>query len=296
MGANMMSRPRHVLVTGAGGPSGQAAVSALKARGFQVTAVDMTPVVHQADHFSLVPAARDPRYVEVHETLIAAGGVSWFFPTVSEELALAAHMAPRLRAHDVSIFISGESAVRICGDKWETACALRVAGIPVPTSAVGAAEAPAVQALGFPLVSRPRVGRGGRGVVVHERPGVPPQADDPIWQEFMPGTEYDVLLARHPDAPHPTLMLQVFEKTVLREGLVGNAVEVTPVAAPDVAALAEGAAAVLALTGPIDMDIRRGSDGVARVLEVNARIGAHALRAPRVFDVLVKLFTQGHCG
>jgi carbamoyl-phosphate synthase large subunit len=285
-----------VLVTGAGGPSGAAAITALKARRFTVTAVDMGSVAHQADHFALVPAARDPAYVATHQALLSSGGVTWFFPTVADELVLAAQMAPRLRSRGITVFISNAGAVRTCSDKWQTARALRAHGIAVPRSAIGPAADAAVRALGFPVVSRPRVGRGGRGVVVHEAAGTPPSTDAAIWQEFMPGTEYDVLFVRHPDAPHRMLTLQVFEKTVLKEGRVGNALEVVPVAAPDVAALAEAAATVLGLTGPIDMDVRRGADGVPRLLEINARIGAHALRAPRVFDVLVELFEQGHRG
>lgn len=290
------SHSRRVLVTGAGGPSGVAAVSALRARGFWVIAVDMHPVAHQADHFACVPAARDPAYAAAHEALVREHAVRWFFPTVSEELVLVAELAPGWRAQGISVFCSPAEAVRICADKWDTVSALRERGIAVPRSALGSEGDAEVHALGFPLVSRPRVGRGGRGVVVHDGPGIAPAATNLIWQEFLPGIEYDVLLVRHPDAPHRTLMLQVFEKTMLKEGRVGNALEVVAVDTPDVAALAEGAASALGLTGPIDMDIRRGRDGTPRVLEINARIGAHALRAPRVFDVLVELFEQGSRG
>ncbi len=285
-----------MLVTGAGGPSGVAAVTALRAHGFTVTAVDMHPVAHGAHFFARVPAAHDPGYAAAHEALVRERGVAWFFPTVAEELVRVAELAPHWRALGVSVFISPATAVGICSDKWETARALHACGIAVPPSALGAADDEAVRALGFPVVSRPRVGRGGRGVVVHDAPGIAPAADNPIWQAYMPGIEYDVLLVRHPDPPHRVLMLQVFEKTALKDGRVGNAIEVVPVNAPDVAALAEAAASALGLTGPLDMDIRRGRDGTPRLLEINARIGAHALRAPRVFEVLVELFEQGNRG
>ena len=69
--------------------------------------------------------------------------------------------------------------------------------------------------------------------------------------------------------------------------------DVRPVECEDVARLAAAVAMALDLRGPADMDIRRGSDGVARLLEINARIGAHALRAPQLFDALVALFESG---
>ncbi len=285
-----------VFVTGVGGPSGKAATTALKARGFIVVGADMNKVSNEADQFVQVPAALDTMYPDMVRSLIREHRIGWLFPTVAEELVIVAELAAELRAQGVAVFISDPAAVRICQDKWETAQALHARGITVPASAVGNADDPAVRALGFPLVSRPRVGRGGRGVVVHDGPGVVPAVSDPIWQEFMDGVEYDVLLVRHPDMPQRLIMCQVFEKTLLKEGRVGNAIEVKAVEATDVLTLAENTARALALTGPIDMDIRRGQDGVPRLLEINARIGAHALKAPAVFDVLVELVRQGHRG
>ncbi len=284
---------RRVLVTGVGGPSGRAAVTALRARGFTVIAADMHPVEHEAQSFFQVPPAADTGFVAAHIELIAREQISWLFPTVSEELVMVAELAPSLRAQGTAVFIPPLEATRICQDKWGTAQALGARGLAVPKSALGHAEDSAVLALGFPLVSRPRVGRGGHGVVVHDVPGTAPAVPDPLWQEFLPGTEYDVLLVRDPRAPHRLLMQQVFEKTALKDGRVGNAVDVRPVECEDVARLAAAVAAALDLRGPADMDIRRGSDGVARLLEINARIGAHALRAPLLFDTLVALFESG---
>jgi carbamoylphosphate synthase large subunit len=283
-------------VTGAGGPSGMAAIAALKAKGFVVIAVDMREVVHAADAFIKVPAARDPGYLPVLHEIMSQRRVTWLMPTVSEELVLVARAAPQLRRDGIATYIGEAEAVRICDDKWDTACALKSAGIAVPAGAVGDANSLAVRELGFPLVSRPRVGRGGRDVVVHDRPGLAALAADPVWQAFMPGTEYDVLMVAHPDAPHEIVASQVFEKTVLKEGRVGNALELVPAEAADVAQLARDAARALHLCGPMDMDIRRDAQGRARLLEINARIGAHTLNAPAIFDALAGFFERGHLG
>ena len=291
-----LAADRKVLVTGAGGPSGVAAIAALKARGFAVTAVDMRDVPHAADAFIQVPAARDPGYLPVLREILSRGRIHWLLPTVSEELVLIAKAAPELRREGIATYIGDAQAVRICDDKWDTACALQGAAIAVPAGAVGDASSAAVRALGFPRVSRPRVGRGGRDVVVHDRPGLAALAADPVWQQFMPGTEYDVLLVVHPDAPHEIVASQVFEKTVLKEGRVGNALELVPVEAADVLQLARDAARALHLFGPMDMDIRRDAAGQPQLLEINARIGAHTLKAPAIFDALVSLYEQGHLG
>jgi carbamoylphosphate synthase large subunit len=291
-----MPNPHRVLVTGVGGPSGRAATAALMARGFFVLGVDMNIVPSDASQFAQVTAALDSRYPDQLRHLIHEHRIGWLFPTVSEELVIVAELADELRAQGVAVFISGPDAVGVCEDKWVTSQALRARNVAVPKSAVGPSDSPSVQALGFPAISRPRVGRGGRGVVVHDGPGVVPAVPDAIWQEFMSGIEYDVLLVRNPDPPHQVLMTQVFEKTLLKDGRVGNAVEIEAVEAPDIASLAEDAASALSLTGPLDMDIRRGNDGAPRLLEINARIGAHALKAPALFDMLAELVQQGHRG
>lgn len=287
---------RHVLVTGAGGPSGIAAVSALRARGLTVVAVDMLDVAHEADVFYKVPAARSAGYIDVLWQIVEKHRIGWIFPTVSEELVLMAEHASQFRRFGVAIFIGDLAAVRTCDDKWETAVFMREHGIRVPASALGSAGDAAVRDLGFPTVSRPRVGRGGRGVVLHDRPGIAPAVPSPLWQHFISGTEYDVLQVLHPAWPHELLASRIFEKTALRDGRVGNATGIRPAEAPDVAELALAAARALGLYGPMDMDIRRNDNGIPYLLEINARIGAHTLSAPAIFDALVSLHLAGCLG
>jgi len=289
--------PRTALVTGAGGPSGRVAIRALKRRGYDVTAVDMQPVAHEADRFFRVPpvghAALIPRLTE----LILAQGVTWLFPTVADELVLIARHAADFRAAGTAVFISDAGPVAVCSDKWRTVEHLAKAGILIPNSAIGSAESAHVRDLGFPVLSKPRVGRGGRDVVVHDRPGIPPAASDPLWQEFLPGTEYDVMLLMPPGDPsgRPLASL-VLEKLALKDGRTGNALSVRKAAAPDILPLALSAARALRLTGPLDVDIRRDARGTPLILEINARIGAHYLELPAAFDALAALHQQGHLG
>ncbi len=52
----------------------------------------------------------------------------------------------------------------------------------------------------------------------------------------------------------------------------------------DVAELARQATRALGLSGPLDIDIRRKSDGTPLVLEINARFGANIRYASEVFE------------
>ncbi|WP_211455281.1 ATP-grasp domain-containing protein [Collimonas antrihumi] len=291
-----MTKIKNVLVTGAGGPSGKAAIQALKSKGFRVIAVDMTPVDHCADAFILVPPAHDPEFPEQLDELLLTHEIAWFFPTVQEELVLVAERAAAYRDQGIAVYMANPAAVAICNDKWLTVQSLMAAGIAVPRSAIGDRDSADVTPLGFPRISKPRIGRGGRQVVVHDGPDRPDMeyaGNNLVWQEFMPGTEYDVLLMIQPDQQMKTMAATVFEKTLLREGRTGNALEVARVTVPDVCNLALSAARALKLVGPLDMDIRRDSNGVAHILEINARIGANTHKAPEIFDALVELYETG---
>jgi carbamoylphosphate synthase large subunit len=296
---NMANRTS-VLVTGAGGPSGRAAIHAFKDKGFRVIAADMASAEHGADAFAMVLPATDPMYLAQLDELLSAWEINWLFPTVQEELIIVAEKAASYRSRGIAVYMANPGAVAICNDKWLTVQSLAAAGVAVPRSAIGESGSAAIWPLGFPCISKPRVGRGGRHVTVHDRADTALDmqlaGSNLIWQQFMPGTEYDVLLMIRRDRPVSKMLSVVFEKTSLREGRTGNALALERVSAPDVHDLALSAAQALDLAGPLDMDIRRDVNGVAHVLEINARIGAHTYQAPEIFDALVGLYETGHLG
>ncbi len=272
-----------VLVTGAGGPAGRSLAGQLRDRGHDVVAVDARPLpgVHE------VPPAADPGLVGVLRDLVRAESVDVLVPTVSEELPVLAAAAARLApAH---VLVGTSRAVGLAHDKLRTARSLHAAGVPVPATAVpedfrDAGEA--MRALGGPVVTKPRVSRGGRGVEVvdaawaGEWDDVPPGS---VVQSFAPGTEYAPVVYRAPGATEPEVVV-VLEKTALAHGRTGNAVGVRRVRADDVADVARRAVVALGLTGPVDLDVRRDAAGRPVVLEVNARFGANSAAVPELVD------------
>jgi [lysine-biosynthesis-protein LysW]---L-2-aminoadipate ligase len=65
--------------------------------------------------------------------------------------------------------VNSSDAIRICGDKWKTALALREAGLPAPRTvlALGPEAVPdAAEELGYPMVLKPLNGSWGRRVVL----------------------------------------------------------------------------------------------------------------------------------
>lgn len=286
---------QRVLVTGLGGPSGKAAARALTQRGFTVFGVDMIALEPDPALAAVLtmPAARDPAFVPALDALLSEHRIDWLFPTVQEELPLVAQQAVQWRDDGTTVFIPSATATLVCDDKLQTMQALHARAVAVPAFLSANASVAELAELGLPVISKPRRGRGGRGVVLHRQLPSEPVAADDFWQSFMPGTDYDVLTVLDPRDGMTVLAQQVFEKTELEHGDIGNALKVLPVNAPAVAALATATVRALNVCGPSDIDIRLGTDGQPCVLEINARIGAHTLSAPLIFDTLVHLYNEG---
>ena len=285
-----------VLVTGVGGPAGRASASYFANKGYRVVGTDLREVESPATDFRLVPAARDPRFAPVLCAIALQEKATLVVSTVTEELPVVARLRTSLRERGISLSISDPAGVDVANDKLRTAEDLDRAGVAVPvTYAAATPHQELAEALGFPLLSKPRFGRGGRGVVVHRGAGdlACASPEEVVWQEFLPGQEYDLNLFVERDGSVTAAV--VLRKTGLKDGLVGNALGVERVERPDVAELGVRAVHSLGLEGPIDMDIRLGSDGSPAVLEVNARIGANVLSAREVLDALDDAWRNGRC-
>lgn len=290
-------KPR-VLVTGAGGPAGRAIAAQLKARNIPVLGTDIRELPAGAGLTAVrVPPASDPDLVSALRRLVISEGINLVIPTVSEELPqLAAYRAAF--GADVRVIIGDPGPVALANDKLFTSWQLHSAGVPVPRFGVPGdfADANAAMAeFGGPVIVKPRVSRGGRGVIVidgsmeldwHRLP------EGQIVQEFIPGAEYGPMVYGTPHNSAAPFAV-VVEKTELAQGNVGNAVatrRTEPGEAADVGSVAMAAVRALGLTGPVDVDVRRRADGTPVVLEVNARFGANSEQAPELLDAVLAAF------
>ena len=287
---------RTILVTGAAGPAGRALGAQLVGRDAELRAVgaDLNPVpVTGFETVEAVPAAGDPRYEPAMLDLIERVRPDLVVATVSEELPRIAVLG-RAAGLGSALVGSSASAAAVAGDKLLTMWTLARADVAVPAFAPADVFATAADALawaGGPVVVKPRVARGGRGVHVVDR------ADDPVWdqvdaawvvQVFAPAVEYSPQVYRSPGTGRTVVV--VLQKAALEQGRIGNATAVERLPdgdAPDVAALAVRTVEALGLVGPVDMDVRRLADGVPVVLEVNARFGAVSASAPQILDAVL---------
>ncbi|AQQ14597.1 carbamoyl phosphate synthase-like protein [Corynebacterium glaucum] len=140
----------------------------------------------------------------------------------------------------------------------------------------------------LPVVVKPRVSRGGRGVEVVETQDRFTEITDPglIVQEFAPGEEFCPQLFISPTTGETEVV--VLHKTAMKEGRVGNAAAVERATDQAVADLARETASAIGLTGPLDMDIRYTEAGRPVLLEVNARFGANSEHAPEILAAFLE--------
>ena len=274
-----------ILVTGVGGPAGRSVSSLLLERKVQVVGTDMKLVEMEGIQFFKVPPANAPDLLEAVYNIAKQEKVDLVIPTVSEELPV---FGRGWRWHaDIPAMIASAKAVETADDKYLTSQELFAHKVSIPRfclpSQVHSPEELA-EHIGWPCISKPRIGRGGREVFLHMPDDwhiIHTLGDHYILQEFAEGTDY----APNVYVGHGDIAVTVvLEKTELKEGKVGNAKSVRRVMDEDVAELARKAARALGLNGPLDIDIRRKSDGNPLVLEINARFGANIRYASEVFE------------
>lgn len=277
-----------VVVTGVGGPAGKASATYLRRRGYVVIGTDMRPVDSPVDKFHAVPPANHPDFMAALHGIVCEHQASLLIPTVQEELPVIARDHSNISSAGCHVVIASYPAIMTANDKLLTAQKLGQCNVAVPGTLDGDTQhQDVIEQLGFPLIAKPRVSRGGRGVSLYttaeelsqeSRKGI-------IYQQFMPGQEYDVNLYinRHGTVQSCVVLI----KTQLKEGVVGNALSVERVLHDDVADLAIRACKTIGLTGPVDVDIRIDSANVPRLLEINARIGANMLHAEEIMENLL---------
>jgi carbamoylphosphate synthase large subunit len=257
-----------------------------------VVGTDVRPV-EEISAFRKVPLAADPAFLDALIRVVADTGARLLIPTVSEELPIVAEARGFFRRRGCGLFISSAEASRTIHDKWLTAQALEASGVAVPRSFCGTSKAALLTRLSLPVLSRPRIGRGGRGVEIHRsEAGIPePISRDRIFQEFLSGEEFDVNVFA--DVPGVAAVVVVLRKTALKSGLFGNAAAVERTQDREIARLVESAVQSLSLEGPLDVDVRKGASGSPAVLEINGRLGSNVRTAEEVLDRMTTLWREG---
>ncbi len=164
-----MSAPISILVMSAGSMPGVAVINALKGQSevpVRVVAADMgnlSPGFLLADGSRVVPSASHPRFIEEVRQICREEGIQVLFPIIDEELQVFADHIGVFASDGVRVISNSAETVRIAKDKSLTAQKCVELGVLSPASLLkeelGTRPLPP-----FPLIIKPRDGRGSVGV------------------------------------------------------------------------------------------------------------------------------------
>lgn len=186
-----------VLLTGAGGAAVPGLIERLRNSGYRVFAADMDQYavgLYLAHRGFVIPAGTSPDFLPVLRDICLRHAVDVVVPLVDEELLSALE----LEKDGIIVLLPRREFVSVCLDKLLLIQRLEAADIPVPNTRPAESG---VGSLTFPLVIKPRRGRGSRGLgIVESEEELESFLDassystnkELLLQEYIEGTEFTV--------------------------------------------------------------------------------------------------------
>ena len=272
-------RPKLTLLrTAAGSPPTVTQYKAFQALGCRIVAADCDPAsvgFHFADAAYVVPRVGSAGYLERMLAVCEREAVDLFLPALDEELALCGEQRGRFEALGTRIMLSGPRALAVCADKLRMDQCFRDLGIAHPRTV--AAEDYREGTFGrFPVIVKPRAGRGGTGVHLarnHAEAAFFAQyVERAVVQECLAGVEYTLDALAGPDSE--LRILSPRQRLATESGISSKGVThwredfLEPVRA-----LVRG----LEMVGPLNFQCFVSPQGQVSFTEINARLAGTAI-------------------
>ena len=259
-----------LLLTGAGGIATPTVVAHLQEKGVRVLAVDMNPMAPGlviADRGYCVPAATSPNFVEKMRGICDEEDVDIVVPLVDEELMPVQELA----SEKLHILTPRPDFIATCLDKFRLCRELENVGVPHPQTYLAGVE---IERLPYPVILKPRTGRGSRGVFKIDSEDDMRRAianlDRPIEelmvQEYIDGPEYTVSVVAGPDGE---VQAVVPKEIIVKKGVTQMAVTRRQ---PAIEKLCKRLQETFRADGPFNVQLRLHPDsGEPLLFEINPR-------------------------
>ena len=265
-------KSKRILITGGGGAAAISLLKSYKKHDYTLFVADIDPMAAglylvPASNRLIIPRGDDPSFIGQMKELAKRHAIDVFIPTVDSELFESADHRADFEKNGTSVMVAPADALATCLDKY---LLMQEAEdiIPVPKTAV-LDESFSLDGWSLPLIAKPRSGSGSRGIVLVKSAD---QLDhislkgDYIVQEFLPGEEYSVDTLCDMDGK--VLAAVPRERMKIDSGI---AVAAKTVKHPELIDYASKIAEHLGLTFTSNVQFRFSSDGVPKLLEINAR-------------------------
>jgi carbamoyl-phosphate synthase large subunit len=261
-----------VIVPGAAAPAGINTIKSLKMVKFngKIIGTDsdsLAPGGFMADIFSTMPEAREESlFVDKLFELVKIHKVTVLMPSSGFDIYPYSKYRKELQELGANAVVSDIEALEICRDKMRTYQEL-LPRFKVPFTTTEPDKIPS-----FPVISKPRSGKGSRDVIMIEDESdlryVTSKYHDMIFQQYLPGIEYtiDVLsdLNKEPLFAVPRIRLQTKGGISTKGKIVRN-----QKMEEDCMNIAKS----IGIRGPCCIQMKETHDSEPQLVEVNARLG-----------------------
>jgi carbamoyl-phosphate synthase large subunit len=266
-----------VLRTAAGSPVAPFVIRALKdIPDVRVVAVDSDPLscgFAFADRHYVVPRVQSPDFAEAMIEICRRESVDLLLPDLDEELGPLSKARDRFLSVGTRVVVSTSEALGECSDKYRTFRFFRTRGIPTPETCL-AEHVAAGQSLCFPLIVKPRSGRGSSDVFKADGPteleDLLRRVPNALIQEFVDGVEYTIDTMS--DLAGNFLYCSVRQRLATDSGI---SVKGRTVVNARLSELAKRIAEALPLVGPGCLQGIEDGEGI-KFTEINPRLGGGA--------------------
>ncbi|MHA1286375.1 MAG: ATP-grasp domain-containing protein [Candidatus Thorarchaeota archaeon] len=186
-----------IAVTGVGGPAGIITTIWLnKEKDVQVIGMDSNSLsagFKFSKEYYVIPEAKEENFIESLMKICTEDSIDILIPTVDEELPILSMNKSMFEERGVRIIISSPDTINSCIDKYAFYEKLKELHISTPRTWL-IQELP--RKLDFPLIVKPRIGRGSRNTFIcHDQEDLNyalKKSHNPIVQEFIEGGEYTI--------------------------------------------------------------------------------------------------------
>lgn len=285
-----------VLVTGVGGATGIGAVQSLhRETHHDVVGVDMdrnAAGLYLADAGRTIPPATDDEWATALAKIVSEYSIDVVIPTVDEELAELSTLSSAL-PKDVSVVAPRQAVIDRTLDKYETYRTLQANDHPVPRTWL-ATEAESVDLTQFPLVVKPRRGRGSRGLSIVEHhqelsdhlTATDYSRNQLLVQQYIPGTEYTTSVVVTGDN---SLLGVVPKEAIEKQGITVRGVTRRNTT---ITQSCRDIFETLDPAGPLNVQQIIDEDGIPQTIEINPRFSSTSCLTVAAgvdeFDLLVR--------
>ena len=268
----MNSKYEVVIVPGAAAPAGINTIKSLKMVKFngKIIGTDsdsLAPGGFMADIFSTMPEAREESlFVDKLFELVKIHKVTALMPSSGFDIYPYSKYRKELQELGANAVVSDIEVLEICRDKMRTYQEL------LPRFKVPFTTTEPDKISSFPVIAKPRSGKGGRDVIMIEDESdlryVTSKYHDMIFQQYLPGIEYtiDVLsdLNKEPLFAVPRIRLQTKGGISTKGKIVRN-----QKMEEDCMNIAKS----IGIRGPCCIQMKETHDSEPQLVEVNARLG-----------------------